>query len=347
MYIIDFMRVHANWRELLAAPPYCLRIVENEDLVLFKYTMGRSGYDEPLVLECRGLIVDKATLQPVCYPFNKFFNSVEPHAAAIDWASARVQQKVDGSLINVFFWRDKWRFSTCGSLFAGELAPLIEADMAATGFSFTPLDPSYTYMFEWVSPAHQIVVPWERPNFVLLGCRNMCTLREEVPPASLPYTRPLSYQLCGLKAIRKAAEALDWHNPDGEGFVVVDAAWNRIKVKSPSYVTAHYMKNGGTISWHILWDVVMAGEQDEFCGYVDYMRPQVESLTARVVNWENDAIKLRPQIVSFADRKSLAQWAYGHDKLMATYLLGREDDPHKFLQNLSFATARRWFAATT
>ena len=61
MYTIDFMRVHANWRELLAAPPYCLRIVENDDLVLFKYTMGRSDYNEPIVLECRGLIVDKAT----------------------------------------------------------------------------------------------------------------------------------------------------------------------------------------------------------------------------------------------------------------------------------------------
>ena len=148
MYTIDFMRAHANWRELLAAPPYCLRIVEDDNLVLFKYTMGRSDYNEPLVLECRGLIVDKATLQPVCYPFNKFFNSVESHAAAIDWPTARVQQKVDGTLVNVFFWRDQWCFSTCGTLFAGDLAPQIKADMAATGFNFAPLNPSYTYMFE-------------------------------------------------------------------------------------------------------------------------------------------------------------------------------------------------------
>ena len=343
MYTIDFMRAHANWRELLAAPPYCLRIVEDDNLVLFKYTMGRSDYNEPLVLECRGLIVDKATLQPVCYPFNKFFNSVEPHAAAIDWPTARVQQKVDGILVNVFFWRDQWCFSTCGTLFAGDLAPQIKADMAATGFNFAPLNPSYTYMFEWVSPTHQIVVPWEHPNFVLLGCRNMRTLREEVPPANLPYTRPLSYQLCGLKAIREAAEALDWHNPDGEGFVVVDAAWNRIKVKSPSYVMAHYVKNNGAISWRTLWDVVMAGEQDEFCGYVPSMRPQVESLTTRIVGWENEAAALRPQVASFADRKSLAQWACGNNKLMTAYLLGCEKDPHKFLQNLSFAAARRWF----
>lgn len=83
------------------------------------------------MLECRGLIVDKATLQPVCYPFNKFFNSVESHAAAIDWSTARVQQKVDGTLVNVFFWRDQWRFSTCGTLFAGDLAPQIWRRLAS------------------------------------------------------------------------------------------------------------------------------------------------------------------------------------------------------------------------
>ena len=114
-------------------------------------------------------------------------------------------------------------------------------------------------------------------------------------------------------------------------------------MKSPSYVMAHYVKNNGAISWRTLWDVVMAGEQDEFCGYVPSMRLQVESLTTRIVGWENEAAALRPQVASFADRKSLAQWACGNNKLMTAYLLGCEKDPHKFLQNLSFAAARRWF----
>lgn len=342
MYTIDFMRAHANWRELLAAPPYCLRIVENDDLVLFKYTMGCSDYNEPLVLECRGLIVDKATLQPVCYPFNKFFNSVEPHAAAIDWPTARVQQKVDGTLLCAWFWRDEWHFSTTGTIDCGILFPSIRADMAATHFTTTNLNPLYTYMFEWTSPRNQIVVPWAQPSFFLLGRRNNTTLKEEQLQGNEGFKVPAAYPLQSLRDVREAAAQLDWHNEDGEGFVVVDDNWNRVKVKNPEYVKAHYMRNNGNVGFATLWQVILDREEEEFIAYVPYLKDELRAIRKRVEEFEASVDFARHELQNISERKEYAAKAQLFGKEIAACLLSK-GTTDEFLRTMRRSKAKELF----
>jgi tRNA splicing ligase len=53
-----------------------------------------------VVQECRGLILDEsANWRIVAFPYTKFFNYGEEHAASIDWSTACVQEKLDGSLM--------------------------------------------------------------------------------------------------------------------------------------------------------------------------------------------------------------------------------------------------------
>lgn len=59
MYIIDFIKNEPNWKEILAAAPYCLTIREDDDLVLFKYSQLKSDFYNPIVKEARGLILEK------------------------------------------------------------------------------------------------------------------------------------------------------------------------------------------------------------------------------------------------------------------------------------------------
>src|SRR5688572_22229350 len=70
---------------------------------------------EPVVQECRGLIVDEAEAwRVVCRAYDKFFNVGEPNAAAIDWATARVYDKLDGSLMTLYGYRGKWHVASSG-----------------------------------------------------------------------------------------------------------------------------------------------------------------------------------------------------------------------------------------
>ena len=69
-----FIFAHENWRELLAAKPYCIKIVEEGNLVLFKYSQIDSDFFNPIVQECRGIILEKDTWRVVAYAFRKFGN---------------------------------------------------------------------------------------------------------------------------------------------------------------------------------------------------------------------------------------------------------------------------------
>lgn len=81
----------------------------------FKYSQA-SPMNDPLVHECRGIILDcDADWAVVARPFAKFFNWGEPNAHAIDWASARAYEKIDGTLMIMFYHAGAWRVATTGS----------------------------------------------------------------------------------------------------------------------------------------------------------------------------------------------------------------------------------------
>lgn len=96
----EFIRCNSDWECLLSSEPYCISISEDtvngRDLVLLKYDQLNSDLGNEIVQECRGLILDAHTFEVVCYPFNKFFNYGESHAADIDWRTAYVTEKLDG-----------------------------------------------------------------------------------------------------------------------------------------------------------------------------------------------------------------------------------------------------------
>ena len=69
------------------------------------------------------------------------------------------------------------------------------------------------------------------------------------------------------------AETFSW---DQEGFVACDAQFNRVKIKSPAYVMAHYARNNNVITrWHLI-DVILKGEMDEFLIYASDYKDQIE-----------------------------------------------------------------------
>ena len=96
--IQEFISNHSNWQELLSNAPYNLKISYKNGLYCFKYNQISSNFNNPIVCEARGLILDSKTFEVVCCPFFKFFNIDEPHAAKIDWENGvSVSEKIDGS----------------------------------------------------------------------------------------------------------------------------------------------------------------------------------------------------------------------------------------------------------
>ena len=291
-----FCAEHDNWEELLQAEPYCLKIKEDGEYVMFSYDQISSDFNEPIVREARGIIFRKTEWRnPVCWAFNKFGNYGESYVPDIDWNTAFVTEKVDGSLIKVWYDRDEWHVSTNGTIDAAKaelsdirvsnfreyfdialnrrVSPYIFRD-SFTEFTYN-LYEDFTYMFELVGPCNRVVVPYAEPELYFLGARNKYTGEEKpctfdtMKELGLPvFKRPEAYSLTSLEECLKVTEEFSW---DKEGFVVADANFNRVKIKSPAYVLAHFMRNNNVINKKHLIKIILMNEVEEFLCYAsDY-----------------------------------------------------------------------------
>lgn len=339
----DFILSHDDWEELLTSDPYYLKISRDDGYVLFKYNQVFSDFNIPLVREARGIIFRESDWECVCHPFDKFGNYGESYCPEIDWKTASVQEKVDGSLIK-FWYDDGWHISTNGTIDAfkanlndvkyqnfGQLViDAIRKVFADEHEFFNMLNPKCTYMFELVSPYNRVVIPYEETNLYFLGMRGRVTGFEcdpEILDMSSYFKTPKRYPLHSLEDVQKAANALPW---DQEGYVVCDENFNRVKIKSPSYVMAHYARNNNTISTERLVQIVLNGEQEEFLiyasDYADELR-EVEEVMRKIANKSVESMKaIFCASYEFANRGEYAREVMKYPAYMKDFLFRCFDD---------------------
>lgn len=257
------------------------------NLVLFKYNQIESPMGDPLVQQCRGLVLDEANnWEVVCRPFDKFFNYGEGHAAPIDWESARVQEKLDGSLMSLYFYDGQWHVATSGTPDAsGEVnacgftfAELFWATFRQKGYSLPfPVHKNLTFMFELMTPWNRVVVRHTSNDLKLIGVRQNINGREFRVAEQRQYEPVREFPLGSLDEIIKSFELID--GTTREGYVVVDEKFHRIKVKHPQYVAIHHMRDG--FGPKRILEVIRHGETSELLVHFPEWAQAFESIQSR------------------------------------------------------------------
>lgn len=249
MIIQDFLKNTPNYEEVLNSKGVIVKY--KDDLILLSYNLNvamehdiKIDFTNPIVKECRGIILNKNTFDVVCYPFSKFGNYTESYADKIDWLSAKIQEKIDGSLMKLYYYNNKWNWSTSGMIDAND-APvsdnmtfydLVKSANNYTDIDFDSLDKDNTYMFELVSPLKRIVVQYNQTTLYHIGTRNNKTGKEL--NVDIGIHKPKEYNYMSLDECVKFVEEFD-DDLLHEGFVVVDKDYHRIKIKSTSYLAMH------------------------------------------------------------------------------------------------------------
>ena len=348
LHIQKFITEHSDWEALLQEKPYCITISRDvkfgHNLIMFKYSQIDSNFNEALVRECRGLILDEDTLEPICVPFFKFGNYGESYCPEIDWKSCWVGEKLDGSLIKMSRIGDDILWSTNGTIDAfkapladqigcvaksfGELAYFAVLDNYCKARNLSVSDcidsgcvdswlksivkPGFTYMFELTSPFNKVVVQWRETRLNFLGVRNNETLQETYfSDHELKYifNTPKVFPLGSIDDCVKAANELDCNN---EGFVVCDKNFNRVKIKSPTYVALHHMKNNGVLSYERGIEIVRGNELEEvltyfpeFKDHLEQIKEKYDFLVSRLeASWDG----FNTSVTALAPRKEAAIW---------------------------------------
>ncbi len=95
---------------------------EDFGIVVLNYSQIDSPKTHPVVMECRGLILDSETFQPLCRTFKRFFNFGEAPETYVDFLieNSVAYDKLDGSLIKIWYHpkTDRWYCGTRGTAFA-------------------------------------------------------------------------------------------------------------------------------------------------------------------------------------------------------------------------------------
>lgn len=307
-----FIEQHSDWEKLLSEKPYCLTMSREQwngiNLLMLKYNQIDSDFNEPIVRECRGLILNEDTNEIVSFPFTKFFNFGEINAAEIDWATARCGEKIDGSLVKIVNVGDNLLISTNGTILASN-APIAEqlgcrysffGDIVAEQLDVV-LEKSgwqkklqeeglcalweegYTYMFELCSPWTRVVVPHKENKLYFLGKRNNETFEEtyftDDPVFSKLFDTPKVYPLKSIDECLAATKAMPW---DEEGYVVCDGKFNRVKMKSPAYCAIHHMKGNGKLSYERGIDIIRSNEISEVVTYFPEFKNHLNGLKEKL-----------------------------------------------------------------
>lgn len=325
-YICRFIAEHPEDWERKLRKEYGINIKKEKNYRIFNYNPS-CDFSDPTVQEARGIIIDADTKEVICWPFRKFSNYTDGYADTIDWESACVQEKIDGSIIKLWYdgKEEKWQFSTNAFIRAENAevedhsglsyATLIKQADNYSAIPFDYLHKEYTYIFELVSPETQIIVKYPRASLFHIGTRNNVTGKEL--DTDIGIKKPRSYPLSSLDECIKAARQLNRSSMTEsepreilfEGFVAVDGHYNRIKIKSPDYIIKHRLRNTKSISKHTCIAMLLKDKDSasQLCEYAPRFKPLFEYYQEKLTELKAQA----EQIASFA-RKLHAEC--GNDK---------------------------------
>lgn len=199
-----------------------------------------------ITLMARGLIIHPESEAVVATPFPKFFNVGEAQADGIPDLPFETFEKLDGSLIIIFYHQGRWRCATKGSL-SSDQAKWAQGEVDRcysdhlTSFAGTGI----TYLCEAIYPSNRIVVnyPTEATGLHLLGA-----YQADGSEFSYQDLKQASYKI-GMAVVQRhpydhlselmeKAKTLDCNS---EGWVIRFSNGLRLKIKGDEYCRIHRM----------------------------------------------------------------------------------------------------------
>lgn len=286
-----------------------------DDIVVLNYSQIDSPKNNPMVDECRGLILSSDFNTVLCRPFDRFYNMGEAGQTVDNVDNYTILEKYDGSLINIWYnpFTHSFQASTRGTGYAESPTPygntfydIIERDVLGFKVSNLDLPIGFTYIFELVGPANRVVKMYDKPEMYLIGVRHNKTgqfLAYDVMNSL--YLLELSwlnnvhlakkYSFSSIDDIVNNISSLDAMD---EGYVL----WNentghRVKIKNPDYVAIHHLRDNGVLVPRRIVHLIHENEHEEYLSYFEcdrqFFQPYIDAYNKMVDDIERIWVSVR------------------------------------------------------
>ncbi len=327
--ICNYIKNNKNWETELINKK--ININYSKNLAIFNYKID-ADFSDPIVREARGIIINIKTLDVLCWPFNKFCNYGEPSADEIDWSTASVEEKLDGSIIKYWYNGSNWQFST-NSMINAKDAPVKNMNKSFDDCIketqeyryLKDCDKKYTYIFELVHPDTKVLISYPNKHLYLIGVKENRTGQEinaDTEAIRLNLPRPVKYPFSTLNKCMEVIKELNKTGITKEGFVIVDKDFHRIKIKTPEYIMLHHAITNGDITDKEIVELICEEHIDieEICSLFPELRDRIKDIIRRMHMIKREIHKkcteARIRIKSFDNNKRL-------------FALSVKNDPYK------------------
>jgi len=287
MLVQDYLKTH-TYKDL--EEEFGIIVGEYDDRIVLNYHQIDSYKHRfnPMVMECRALILRRDDHEVLCRSFDRFWNYGEdPNSDDFNVLRSIAYDKIDGSIMNVYHDGIHWCVSSRKMAFAEGLVPnkkrsysdlFIEALGGQLDDVFSNINRNLTIIFEMVSPETRIVTPYKEPQLYLLNVRERLTgefLGHELAynwSTTGRWRYPYDHKFESFDDIVLASKKLPAME---EGYVVKDGSW-MIKVKNPAYLAIAHLRDNGAITEKRVVKLVFMQDHTEYLIHFPEDQPEFD-----------------------------------------------------------------------
>lgn len=249
-----------------------IKIKNFNDMYILKYS-ATSPKEDSIVKQCRGLIVD-LNFNVISRPFDRFFNLGEVKVEIPKYI--RVVEKIDGSLIKIYYYNYQWHVSTSSNAVGNN-------EVGTTGFTYADLvkpflnklqnlDKDYTHIFELTSPYNKVVVNYGKEvKLWYLNSRHNQTgkyrsYRSYIKHFNKDILFPYEFVTNDLNNVYNY---LNNKTELHEGVVLYNDSTlvPIVKIKQPEYIKLHRLRGNDNINLKTAIELYLTNEHLEYLTY--------------------------------------------------------------------------------
>lgn len=282
-----------------------VRIDEESDLILVKYIRNKSNFEEPIVNECRGIVMTRDK-KIICYPPERSI-SIETIKDYIgdDLTNIRYEEHIDGTMINIFYnpIKERWEKSTrsriganCSWLCKETFASLFKD--ASNDMDLSILDRNLCYTFVLAHPKSRIIVKHKTPFICLVSVRKITQngyenislneVQSSLCEKGLSIKIPKVYNFSSIEEMRNFVSKQDSNN---QGIIIKYKNF-RAKIRNKEYEFLKDLKGNTT---HLVELYIRLRKEmkvrpflthfSEYKKKFNEFREEIHQITYRIYNW--------------------------------------------------------------
>jgi len=260
-----------------------VRKYDNLNLFLIKYHRDADNMDNEDVQKCRGLIADlKGNL--VCLPpiksieVDNFISTLGDEGLS----SISIEEFVDGTMINLFYYGDSWHISTRSNIGANcrwySKKHFSELFTESNSLDFETLDKYTTYSFVLKHPENRIVTAYSEPSVTMVAARKIidkkvidCDIYQLNEKLNVGV--PIKYDFETVEDIVKYVESQDFQFQG----IVLKRGLLRTKIINPNYDYAKNLRGNSQNTKFLYFDLRQKQIVQEYLRFFPEYREMFET----------------------------------------------------------------------